>query len=1173
MLGFASVSPAVAVLPLVFGSDGHRIIAEIAWANVSPTTRERIEELLGTESLASASVWADGLRGQPEYRWANVLHYAIASPFEEAGGSPDVLDAVKFYASELARDEGTKARQRESLKFLVHFVGDVHQPLHVSWGRDRGGNATRVVYLGEQTNLHAVWDTKLLRSQDKTPEEYAAALAPELAGIDCALDPDGWAEEAFEVAVRTAYPIPEDGVLGTDYVERSLPALELQLARAGLRLAHLLDAVFANGEELPHAWRTVTIPGEARAIPRRPPEVDERPIRVFFGDLHAHSSFSDGTGTPEEAFEHARDVAALDFLALTDHTTDGEIMPNRDGLLIGRDPTLYEGPRDDAVVPTAERLTEDGRFVALAGLEYSTIPTGNHVNVLDAPEVIGLPNGAFHDLVTDWLPSVGEATGQTPILQFNHPGVGSEQSRKKEYGRDDFGDVFEWVEAMDPHVQLIEVLIGPSWSQEAGTRPPTSDEESYLHYLNLGFHLAPTAGGDTHFGLWGTGSDARTGVLASGLTKTALLDALRARHAYATEDKNLRLVFRVDGGLTGDRMGPAWSAGHELDVRYWIADDDEPNAAYEIEVFSDEIGGEELAKPIAIDVHVGDTVSDGRAIVDIEFLSQLQYVFFKVEQENADGTIDRAWTAPVWFDAMGAKVSDSELLLAEAAFAGRSPREPEDPGVIPDGTEGPTSEPEPTDSLVAKAWGWVGSKVAENPWKSTALLVGLAALLVLPTRLILLFLSLELWPIAKLAPGFFLTGLGRNRLFAPYRRNLQRDDEVRTHSGWYVDLPFQSDEEPAERSDAGMLEYLRASLAGSRTAVVAGGGFGKSTLCRRIADCASRGDFVVGDRAREPVILEGSGFQGDVVGSITEELRSRRAYVNEAIVRGQVQAGNLLVLFDGLSEVSDAGSDWSKPGNVASFAASHPDTPMLFTSRPGAVPETAIQACDAAVVRLLEVSDEGLEREFFSRYLGRRRADLPTLMKLRRERLGDVPRIPLLLRLMAETFEADGRVASSRAELFKSYLDSVLAKVDAPRDGLDFVVELLVRKTYLERGGTRLTTVGQAVELIGESKERVEHFGIEASPSALVELLCAAGVYRRAGKRLRFFHESFESYFAARALQEEFLRGERTLLEESWKLRDGVLAETWEFLRASLGAGDWTELERELTAADWEAPV
>ena len=137
--------------------------------------------------------------------------------------------------------------------------------------------------------------------------------------------------------------------------------------------------------------------------------------KVFFGNLHSHTSYSDGAGTPAEAYKHARDVAKVDFLAITEHNhiaaEQGASADRRDGILIAKDHTLYSGANVKSVISAARAANKDGKFVALYGQEFSSISAGNHVNVFEVPDVITVPNGAFDQLAT-YLDSVKESRGK-----------------------------------------------------------------------------------------------------------------------------------------------------------------------------------------------------------------------------------------------------------------------------------------------------------------------------------------------------------------------------------------------------------------------------------------------------------------------------------------------------------------------------------------------------------------------------------------------------------------------------------------------------------------------------------------------------------------------------------------------------------------------------------------
>jgi hypothetical protein len=362
--------------------------------------------------------------------------------------------------------------------------------------------------------------------------------------------------------------------------------------------------------------------------------------RVFFGNLHSHSAYSDGSGTPREAYQHARDVARLDFLALTEHNHAEAI--GDDNLGIGADDRLYKGPGSNSLIAIATSMTQNGRFVALYGQEYSTISSGNHVNVFDIGEVIKVEKGRF-DLLLDFLSTHNDSTGQPAVLMLNHP-ENTFEVRSKEYGRDDFSTLENFVARMGAQARLIQMINGPGQVGGDNHRPANPDEEAFFKFLNLGFQVAPTADQDNHRKNWGTATPARTAVIARDLTKASLLDALRNRHVYATEDKNLSVIITVNGRLCGDVISPLPPAG-ELSIEYQISDADESSAEYEIQVYRDSVGG-----PTAQMVSSVTLASAGSGrIEDVAFSGEPQYYFFKVIQFDEHGNRDRVWSAPIWF--------------------------------------------------------------------------------------------------------------------------------------------------------------------------------------------------------------------------------------------------------------------------------------------------------------------------------------------------------------------------------------------------------------------------------------------------------------------------------------------------------------------------------------------
>lgn len=358
---------------------------------------------------------------------------------------------------------------------------------------------------------------------------------------------------------------------------------------------------------------------------------------VFFGNLHSHTSFSDGRGTPRQAYQHARGPGQLDFMAITEHNhrdADGT-GDARDGKLIATNPALYPDLLD-----AAGDREDPGRFAALFGQEFSTISTGNHVNVIGADEVIDdtqVPNGAFDVLYEDWIP----LHPQVRLVQWNHPWDGKNEATQ--YGLDDFSRSHARLRAAAAaaHVRLIEVINGPGTQNLTDAHAQLKGEAHYKRYLERGYRLGPTANQDNHFRTWGTLTGARTGVYARELSRGAILDALRERRVYASTDRNLRVSFRVEGACPGsERSVP----DRKLRVAWAIEDEDEPAAPYTVQI----VDGSFAASGTQKTRKVADQQGDGSGAVDFQTSHRRAFVYLRLTQHPGRAKSDVVVTSPVW---------------------------------------------------------------------------------------------------------------------------------------------------------------------------------------------------------------------------------------------------------------------------------------------------------------------------------------------------------------------------------------------------------------------------------------------------------------------------------------------------------------------------------------------
>ncbi len=255
---------AIAGLPspaLAWGFTGHRLVARLAEPDLQPRTRAQIQSLLEGESdptLAGIANWADKLRdtdpalGKATSRWhyINLGEQACTYVREQSCADGNcVVEALRAQTAILADTQRSKAERLQALKFVVHFSGDVHQPLHAGFEHDRGGNDVQTNFEGKGSNLHSVWDSGLLRSRGLDEDAYVVALRalPVSEHLDVSLPPQSnlWAEESCRIVQQKGF-YPPRAKLDRSYYDRFRPVAEQQLRLGGARLAALLNRALAS---------------------------------------------------------------------------------------------------------------------------------------------------------------------------------------------------------------------------------------------------------------------------------------------------------------------------------------------------------------------------------------------------------------------------------------------------------------------------------------------------------------------------------------------------------------------------------------------------------------------------------------------------------------------------------------------------------------------------------------------------------------------------------------------------------------------------------------------------------------------------------------------------------------------------------------------------------------
>ncbi|MBI4891285.1 MAG: S1/P1 nuclease [Acidobacteria bacterium] len=235
-----------------WGREGHRLVARIAALHLNGKAQAEAAKLLAGESLESIAAWADEVR--PQRKETTTWHY-INIPIKAERGdwrqycpaSGCVLRSVQEMAAKLKNPALPAGERTEALKFLVHFAGDMHQPLHVSDNGDRGGNDVPIIFQNRPSNLHSVWDTPIVLQAEAQPG-FEARVTKKAGYWERKKLQKGsvgdWAWDSVRISRSVTYgllPAGRPAKVEQAYVKSSVAPVEAQIRRAGLRLALLLN--------------------------------------------------------------------------------------------------------------------------------------------------------------------------------------------------------------------------------------------------------------------------------------------------------------------------------------------------------------------------------------------------------------------------------------------------------------------------------------------------------------------------------------------------------------------------------------------------------------------------------------------------------------------------------------------------------------------------------------------------------------------------------------------------------------------------------------------------------------------------------------------------------------------------------------------------------------------
>ncbi len=241
----------IATQSFAWGQLGHYLIGYMAEKQMKKSVRKKVDKVLFPMSLGRSGTWMDEVRSDRNYDYATTWHYLTS---KEGEYNPEIqeedgnaFEAIQRLKAELKAGGLTAVEEAEKLKMLIHMVEDIHQPLHVGTGEDRGGNDVKLEFFGNPTNLHALWDSGMIGRQGMSYTEIGNELYrridKDLESKYRAASMNDWLKEA--VALRPiVYGFPENGKLSYEYIYKNYSVAEERMIAASIRLAQILEEIY-----------------------------------------------------------------------------------------------------------------------------------------------------------------------------------------------------------------------------------------------------------------------------------------------------------------------------------------------------------------------------------------------------------------------------------------------------------------------------------------------------------------------------------------------------------------------------------------------------------------------------------------------------------------------------------------------------------------------------------------------------------------------------------------------------------------------------------------------------------------------------------------------------------------------------------------------------------------